>query len=132
MRVFFTYGPPGCAMKTNLINFWRNHFCLEDQLFEIEDTCIMGEPVLKASGHVDRFNDFVVKDSSDEGKFYRADKLLEEVMEKKIAETEDAELKKEYEIVVNQADSYGKEEVMKKKIAETEDAELKKEYEIVV
>jgi len=100
-------------MKTNLINFWRNHFCLEDQLFEIEDTCIMGEPVLKASGHVDRFNDFVVKDSSDEGKFYRADKLLEEVMEKKIAETEDAELKKEYEIVVNQADSYGKEELMK-------------------
>lgn len=109
---FFTYGPPGCAVKTNVINLWRKHFCLEDQLLEIEDTCIMLEQVLKASGHVDRFNDFIVKDSKDESKFYRADKLLEEVMEKKITGTSSEALRKEYQGVINQADSYSKGDLM--------------------
>ncbi|CAK9031005.1 unnamed protein product [Durusdinium trenchii] len=44
----------------------------------------MQHSVLKASGHVDRFNDFMVKDVKDESKFFRADKLLEEVMEAKL------------------------------------------------
>eukprot|EP00397_Hematodinium_sp_SG-2012_P016506 GEMP01016843.1.p1 GENE.GEMP01016843.1~~GEMP01016843.1.p1 ORF type:complete len:637 (+),score=163.03 GEMP01016843.1:103-2013(+) len=109
---FFTYGPPGCAVKNNMINLWRQHFCLEEQLLEIEDTCIMLESVLKASGHVERFNDFIVKDSKDESKFYRADKLLEEFMEKKITGTSSEPLKKEYQGVINQADAYGKEELM--------------------
>ena len=34
--------------------------------------------MLLASGHVERFNDFMVKDMKDESKYYRADKLLEE------------------------------------------------------
>ena len=33
--------------------------------------------VLEASGHVERFNDYMVKDTTDAKKFYRADKLLE-------------------------------------------------------
>ena len=35
--------------------------------------------VLDASGHVERFSDFMCKDTKDESKYYRADKLLEEV-----------------------------------------------------
>mmetsp|Transcript_51341 Transcript_51341/g.94876 ORF Transcript_51341/g.94876 Transcript_51341/m.94876 type:complete len:663 (+) Transcript_51341:69-2057(+) len=109
---FFTYGPPGCAVKNNLIRQWRQHFVIEENLLEVEDTCIMLHAVLKASGHVDRFNDFMVKDVMDESKFFRADKLLEEVMEKELenpAITE--EQRQEYTIVKNQADGYSKEEM---------------------
>lgn len=110
---FFTYGPPGCALKTNIIQQWRNHFVIEEQLMEIEDTFIMPHPVLKASGHVDRFSDFLVRDEKDEKKFYRADKLLEDVMDAKLAEAglSDA-LKKEYTVVRNQADAFSKQELV--------------------
>jgi len=72
----------------------------------------MQHAVLKASGHVDRFNDFMVKDTGDESKFYRADKLLEEIMDEKMKAadlTEDQ--RKEYTIVRNQADAYSREEI---------------------
>lgn len=110
---FFTYGPPGCALKNNIIQQWRNHFVIEEQLMEIEDTNIMPHPVLKASGHVDRFSDFLVRDSGDEKKFFRADKLLEDVMEDKIKEKGvSADKVKEYTVVKNQADAYTKEELI--------------------
>lgn len=109
---FFTYGPPGCALKTNIIQAWRNHFVIEEQMMEIEDTCIMPHAVLKASGHVDRFSDFLVRDTADEKKFFRADKLLEDVMEEKMKEKgATAEQVKEYTIVRNKADGYSKEEL---------------------
>merc|ERR1719210_3191606 len=54
----------------------------------------------------------MVKDLSDESKFYRADKLLEEVMEKKMEEPECTEAQRqEYTIVKNQADAYSREEI---------------------
>jgi len=109
---FFTYGPPGCAVKQNLTRMWRNHFVIEEGLLEVEDTCIMQHQVLKASGHVDRFNDFMVKDVEDESKFYRADKLLEEVMEKKCEEAGCTEAQRvEYTSVRNQADAYSKDDL---------------------
>ncbi|CAD7963733.1 unnamed protein product [Amoebophrya sp. A120] len=109
---FFAYGPPGCAMKNNMCQLWRQHFVVEEDMMEVEDTCIMQERVLKASGHVDKFSDFVVKDSLKPELFWRADKLLEDVMEKKIAECKDEGLIKEYKIVHNSADGYSKEELM--------------------
>ena len=33
----YTYGPPGCALKNNLVNQWRKHFVIEDSMMEIED-----------------------------------------------------------------------------------------------
>ena len=66
-------------MKQNLLALWRKHFVIEENLMEVDDTNIMPHEVLFTSGHVERFNDFIVKDSSDANKFYRADKLLEEV-----------------------------------------------------
>jgi glycyl-tRNA synthetase len=108
----FTYGPPGCAVKNNLIRQWRQHFVIEENLLEVEDTCIMQHQVLKASGHVDRFNDFMVKDVEDESKFFRADKLLEEVMDAKMeAAGVTEEQKKEYTAVRNQADAFSKAEL---------------------
>ena len=56
-------GPPGAAVKQNLISLWRKHFIVEENLLEVDDTNIMPHDVLAASGHVERFNDFIVKDT---------------------------------------------------------------------
>ncbi|CAE6955787.1 Gars1 [Symbiodinium natans] len=92
--------------------WWRQFFVISEHLLEIEDTCIMQHSVLKASGHVDRFNDFMVKDVSDESKFFRADKLLEDVMEEKLKAADLTEAQRvEYTSVRNQADAYSQQEL---------------------
>lgn len=109
---FWTYGPPGCAVKNNLIGLWRKHFVIEESLMEVEDTNIMPHAVLKASGHVDRFSDFMVKDVKNPNLFYRADKLLEDHMEALMAAKGcTAEQRQEYEKVKNMADGYSREQL---------------------
>jgi len=48
-------------------------------MLEIGCTNITPENVLKASGHVERFTDLMVKDIKN-GNAYRADKLITEVL----------------------------------------------------
>lgn len=59
----YDYGPPGCAVKENILALWRQHFVLEDNLLQIECTTLTPYPVLKASGHVDKFEDLMVRAS---------------------------------------------------------------------
>ncbi|KAG2429717.1 hypothetical protein HYH02_013974 [Chlamydomonas schloesseri] len=73
---FYDYGPPGCAIKQNMTQVWRNHFVLEENMLEVECPAVTPEVVLKASGHVDRFTDFMVTDAVT-GECFRADHLLE-------------------------------------------------------
>ncbi|KXZ46296.1 hypothetical protein GPECTOR_45g166 [Gonium pectorale] len=73
---FYDYGPPGCAIKQNMTQVWRNHFVLEENMLEVECPAVTPEIVLKASGHVDRFTDFMVTDAVT-GECFRADHLLE-------------------------------------------------------
>ncbi|KAG2487478.1 hypothetical protein HYH03_013900 [Edaphochlamys debaryana] len=73
---FYDYGPPGCAIKQNMTQVWRNHFVLEENMLEVECPAVTPEVVLKASGHVDRFTDFMVTDAAT-GECFRADHLLE-------------------------------------------------------
>ncbi|KAJ9512986.1 hypothetical protein QJQ45_029195 [Haematococcus lacustris] len=77
---FYDYGPPGCAIKQNMTQAWRNHFVLEEGMLEVECPAVTPEIVLKASGHVDRFTDFMVRDVKT-GECYRADHLLEAALE---------------------------------------------------
>ncbi|GAV70839.1 tRNA-synt_2b domain-containing protein [Cephalotus follicularis] len=56
------YGPPGCTVKANVLAFWRQHFILEENMLEVDCPCVTPEVVLKASGHVDKFTDLMVKD----------------------------------------------------------------------
>lgn len=63
-----------------MLALWRQHFVLEDNLLQIECTTLTTYPVLKASGHVDKFEDLMVKDSKT-GECYRADKLLEDFID---------------------------------------------------
>ena len=81
VRGFYDFGPPGCALKTNLIALWKQHFVLEEKMQEIECTNLMPHPVLSTSGHVERFCDLMVKDTKT-GECFRGDKILEEHIEK--------------------------------------------------
>ncbi len=77
----YDYGPIGCTLKENFLAVWRRHFVLEEDMLEIATVCMTPEPVLKASGHVDRFTDLMVKDEKTADCF-RADKLLEAHIDK--------------------------------------------------
>ncbi|KAI6677310.1 hypothetical protein NL676_038106 [Syzygium grande] len=73
----YDYGPPGCAVKSNVLAYWRQHFVHEESMLEVDCPCVTPEIVLKASGHVDKFTDLMVKDEKT-GTCYRADHLLKD------------------------------------------------------
>ncbi|KAL7753635.1 Glycine--tRNA ligase 1, mitochondrial [Sorochytrium milnesiophthora] len=75
----YDYGPPGCALQANFIDQWRKHFVLEEDMLEIDSTILTPHDVLKTSGHVDRFCDWMCKDVKT-GDIFRADHLLENVL----------------------------------------------------
>ncbi|KAM6553011.1 hypothetical protein CsatB_013773 [Cannabis sativa] len=79
----YDYGPPGCAVKSNVLSFWRQHFVLEENMLEVDCPCVTPEVVLKASGHVDKFTDLMVKDEKT-GTCYRADHLLKDFCSEKL------------------------------------------------
>ncbi|KAJ4796727.1 Glycine--tRNA ligase [Rhynchospora pubera] len=79
----YDYGPPGCAVKSNVLSFWRQHFVLEEGMLEVDCPCVTPEVVLKASGHVDKFTDLMVKDEKT-GTCYRADHLLKDFCKDKL------------------------------------------------
>ncbi|KMS94302.1 hypothetical protein BVRB_022770, partial [Beta vulgaris subsp. vulgaris] len=58
----YDYGPAGTAVKENILSIWRNHFILAEQMLEVSTSCLTLSDVLKTSGHVDRFTDFMVRD----------------------------------------------------------------------
>ncbi|XP_017791329.1 PREDICTED: glycine--tRNA ligase [Habropoda laboriosa] len=81
----FDFGPMGCALKTNLLNAWRNFFVLEEQMLEVDCSILTPEPILKASGHVERFADLMVKDVKT-GECFRLDHLIKSYLEKVISD----------------------------------------------
>jgi glycyl-tRNA synthetase len=80
---FFDFGPAGCGLQINIIDTWRKHFVVEDSMLEIDCPIITPHSVLKTSGHVDRFCDFVVKDSGN-GEILRADHVVEAELEARL------------------------------------------------
>lgn len=132
----YDYGPPGCAFQANVVDTWRKHFILEEDMLEVDCTMLTPHEVLKTSGHVDKFADWMCRDLKT-GEIFRADHLVEEVLEarlkgdkaargEKIVEEEESDDKKkrkkkvkeiknvrlddatvqEYESVLNQIDGY--------------------------
>jgi glycyl-tRNA synthetase len=77
----YDFGPMGCAIKANLLSLWRQFFVLEEQMLEVECSMLTPEPVFKASGHVDRFADYMVRDVVT-GECFRADHLIEAALKK--------------------------------------------------
>ncbi|KAH0593494.1 hypothetical protein MHUMG1_08632 [Metarhizium humberi] len=83
-RGLYDYGPPGCGMLANIVNEWRKHFVIEENMLEVDCTAITPEAVLKTSGHVDRFADWMCRDPA-KGEYLRADHLVESVLETRLA-----------------------------------------------
>ena len=77
----YDFGPMGCATKANFLNFWRQFFVLEEGMLEVDCSILTPEPVLKASGHVERFADLMVKDEKT-GECFRLDHLIKATLEK--------------------------------------------------
>ncbi|KYK61906.1 hypothetical protein DCS_03051 [Drechmeria coniospora] len=43
-RGLYDYGPPGCALQANIVNEWRNHFVVEENMMELDCTAITPSP----------------------------------------------------------------------------------------
>ncbi|KAF2278261.1 glycyl-tRNA synthetase [Westerdykella ornata] len=80
---FYDYGPPGCALNANIVDLWRKHFVIEENMLEVEGPMVTPHEILKTSGHVDRFCDWMVKDEAN-GDILRADHLVENVLEMRL------------------------------------------------
>lgn len=107
----YDFGPMGCALKSNMINAWRQFFVLEEQMLEVDCSILTPEPVLKASGHVDRFADLMVKDVKN-GECFRLDHLIKNHLEK-VSAAKDATpaLKDECTDIVIKLDGMTKDEM---------------------
>jgi len=90
----YDFGPMGCAMKANLLQAWRKHFVLEEQMLEVSCSMLTPETVLRASGHVERFQDYMVKDLKT-GECFRADHLIEATLNKSLVDKKTSDEVKE-------------------------------------
>lgn len=124
----YDYGPPGCALVTNIVDLWRRHFVLEEDMLEVDCTMLTPHDVLKTSGHVDKFADWMCKDPKT-GEIFRADHLIEEVLEARLKGDKEARGQK---VVVDEE----KEAKKKKKVKETKavklDDNVVKQYEEIL
>lgn len=105
----YDYGPLGSQLKSNVEHLWRQHFVLEEDMLEVGCSNLTLDTVLETSGHVEKFADFMVKDLKS-GQCHRADKLIEEHIEKLIAKKKDMkqEDKDKLNRIANDAGAMGK------------------------
>lgn len=105
----YDYGPPGTAIKANLLTHWRNYFVLEEDMLEIDATNVTPERVFQISGHTAKFTDLMVRNVETKA-FYRADHLLEEHLEKLMADPKmTPERRHELLKIAGQVDDYDEE-----------------------
>ncbi|RDW61897.1 glycine--tRNA ligase [Aspergillus mulundensis] len=120
----YDYGPPGCAVLNNIVETWRKHFVLEEDMLEVDCTMLTPEEVLKTSGHVDKFADWMCKDPKT-GEIFRADHLVEEVLEARLKGDKEARGQK----VEVDAEKEAKKKKKAKSVAVKLDDAVVKEYE---
>jgi glycyl-tRNA synthetase len=85
----YDYGLPGCALQAYIVDLWRKYFVLEENMLEVDCTFLTSEDVFKTSVHVDKFSDWICKDTK-KGDYLRADHLIENVLESRLAEDKSA------------------------------------------
>ncbi|EKQ54896.1 MAG: glycyl-tRNA synthetase [Methanobacterium sp. Maddingley MBC34] len=88
---FFDYGPLGAILKNKIMNKWRNYYLVGEGFYEIESPTIMPEEALKASGHVDHFND-PMTECKDCLEVFRADHVIKEATGDEVEGLENQEL----------------------------------------
>ena len=126
-RGLFDYGPPGCALQANIIDLWRKHFVLEEDMLEVDCTMLTPHEVLKTSGHVDKFADWMCKDPKN-GEILRADHVVEEVLESRLEGDKAARGQKVEDKAQEEDSKKRKKKVKDTKAIQLDDATVK-EYE---
>jgi len=82
LSAVYDYGPYGVELKNNIKQYWwKSMVQMHDNIVGIDSAIFMHPKTWKASGHVDAFNDPLV-DNKDSKKRYRADVLIEAVIDK--------------------------------------------------
>ena len=82
MSGFYDLGPEGTRIRNNIVSAWRRYFIDGMGNAEIDTTIVGPEKVFEASGHLEKFFDYLsyCKDCKTS---YRIDKVLEEHFESK-------------------------------------------------
>jgi glycyl-tRNA synthetase len=88
---FFDYGPLGAILKNKIMNKWREYYLVGEGFYEIESPTIMPEEALKASGHVDHFND-PMTECKECLEVFRADHIIKEAIGQEVEGLENQEL----------------------------------------
>ena len=79
----YDYGPPGCALHRNIVDLWRKHFVFAEDMLEVDGTSVIPSEVLKTSGHVDKFADWVTEDC-ETGESLRVDHVIKAVIQSRL------------------------------------------------
>jgi glycyl-tRNA synthetase len=85
MAGLYDMGPLGCTIQNNLIQEWRKFFIIKDQMLEVDCSILTPEIVFEASGHLKKFSDLMIKDSSGKHSF-RVDHLLKSELNRLLKE----------------------------------------------
>ncbi|KAK3357678.1 hypothetical protein B0T25DRAFT_517072 [Lasiosphaeria hispida] len=125
----YDYGPPGCALQANIVDIWRKHFILEEDMLEVDCSVLTPHEVLKTSGHVDKFADWMCKDPKN-GEILRADHFVEDVLETRLRGDKEARGEKIEE--KEEADAKKKKKKTKGQAAVKLDDDVVKEYESIL
>ena len=79
----FDYGPPLETLEAEVINIWRDHFIRSEKMMALKCSMLTPYQVLKTSGHVDKFADYMCKDPKT-GEILRSDHLIKDVIETRL------------------------------------------------
>ena len=80
MGGFYDYGPMGSILKENILELWRREFIFKEGILLIDGPNIGPELMYIASGHAEKFSDYMVRCKKC-GHVFRADELLKDYTE---------------------------------------------------
>lgn len=126
VKGLFDYGPPLENLEAEVINIWRDHFIRHEKMMALKCSMLTPYEVLKTSGHVDKFADYMCKDPKT-GEILRSDHLIKDVIEARLNGDREARGEK-----VDEAEDDPKLKKKKAKVSKTTvklDDSVKKEYE---
>ncbi|GAB7352731.1 hypothetical protein MBLNU459_g3085t1 [Dothideomycetes sp. NU459] len=89
VKGLFDYGPPLEGLESHVISVWRDHFIRSEKMMALKCSMLTPFEVLKTSGHVDRFADYMCKDPKS-GEILRADHLIKDVIETRLDSDKEA------------------------------------------
>jgi glycyl-tRNA synthetase len=83
---FYTFGPQGATLKSNVEEAWRRRFTVREGHVEVDAPTVMPEPVFEASAHLDMFDDMLVECAECRAS-HRADHVVEDATDIEEAES---------------------------------------------